>query len=93
MDSTETAFYEGHGECRLMFLPSNISYDFSMRFEADGMTFEEPTDQMFSFNSPIGACPECQGFGKIIGIDEHWSSPTPRSRSTTAASSAGTARR
>jgi len=70
VDSAETAFYEGHGECRLMFLPSNIYYDFSMRFEADGMTFEEPTDQMFSFNSPIGACPECQGFGKIIGIDE-----------------------
>ena len=41
-----------------------------MRFEADGITFEEPTDQLFSFNSPIGACPECQGFGKIIGIDE-----------------------
>ena len=70
VDSAETAFYEGHGECRLMFLPSNISYDFSMRFEADGMSFEEPTDQLFSFNSPIGACPECQGFGKIIGIDE-----------------------
>ena len=70
-DSAETAFYEGHGECRLMFLPSNISYDFSMRFEADGQTFEEPSDQMFSFNSPVGACPECQGFGKIIGIDEH----------------------
>jgi len=71
VDSTETAFYEGHGECRLMFLPSNICYDFSMRFEADGMTFEEPTDNLFSFNSPVGACPECQGFGKIIGIDEH----------------------
>ena len=71
VDSAETAFYEGHGELRLMFLPSNISYDFSMRFEADGMTFEEPTDQLFSFNSPVGACPECQGFGKIIGIDEH----------------------
>ena len=70
VDSAETAFYEGHSECRLMFLPSNISYDFSMRFEADGMTFEEPTDQLFSFNSPIGACPECQGFGKVIGIDE-----------------------
>ena len=70
VDSAETAFYEGHGECRLMFLPSNICYDFSMRFEADGMTFEEPTDQLFSFNSPIGACPECQGFGKVIGIDE-----------------------
>ena len=70
VDSTETAFYEGNGECRLMFLPSNICYDFSMRFEADGMTFEEPSDQLFSFNSPVGACPECQGFGKVIGIDE-----------------------
>ena len=71
VDSAETAFYEGHGELRLMFQPSGICYDFSMRFEADGMSFEEPSDQMFSFNSPAGACPECQGFGKIIGIDEH----------------------
>lgn len=70
-DSTETAFYEGQGECRLVFLPSMITYDFSTRFEADGMTFEEPNDNMFSFNSPTGACPECQGFGSIIGIDEH----------------------
>ena len=70
VDSAETAFYEGNGELRLMFPPSNIYYDFSMRFEADGMTFEEPSDQMFSFNSPAGACPECQGFGRIIGIDE-----------------------
>ena len=70
VDSAETAFYEGHGELRLMVYPSGITYDFSMRFEADGMTFEEPSDQLFSFNSPVGACPECQGFGKIIGIDE-----------------------
>lgn len=70
VDSTETAFYEGNGTCRLMFLPSMICYDFSTRFEADGMTFEEPSDNMFSFNSPSGACPECQGFGRIIGIDE-----------------------
>ncbi|MBQ7683925.1 MAG: excinuclease ABC subunit A, partial [Bacteroidaceae bacterium] len=70
VDSAETAFYEGHGECRLMFLPSNIIYDFSMRYEADGISFEEPTDQFFSFNSPVGACPECQGFGSVIGIDE-----------------------
>ena len=70
VDSAETAFYEGHGECRLMFLPSNICYDFSLRYEADGLTFEEPSDQMFSFNSPVGACPECQGFGNVIGIDE-----------------------
>lgn len=71
VDSTETAFYEGNGECRLMFLPAMTCYDFSMRFEADGIRFEEPSDNLFSFNSPMGACPECQGFGKIIGIDEH----------------------
>ncbi len=71
VDSAETAFYEGNGEMRLMVLPANLAYDFSTRFEADGITFEEPTDQLFSFNSPAGACPECQGFGKIIGIDEH----------------------
>lgn len=70
-DSAETAFYEGGGECRLIFLPANISYSFSTRFEEDGMTFEEPSDNMFSFNSPIGACPECEGFGSVIGIDEH----------------------
>lgn len=70
VDSAETAFYEGGGVCRILFLPSMISYDFSMRFEADGITFEEPNDNMFSFNSPIGACPECQGFGNVIGIDE-----------------------
>lgn len=71
IDSSETAFYEGQGEMRLMVDPAGITYDFSTRFEADGITFEEPSDQMFSFNSPAGACPECQGFGKIIGIDEH----------------------
>ena len=70
VDSSETAFFEGHGELRLMFPPSNICYDFSTRFEADGIAFEEPSDQLFSFNSPAGACPECQGFGRIIGIDE-----------------------
>nr|MCR5199186.1 excinuclease ABC subunit A [Prevotella sp.] len=71
VDSAETAFYEGQGELRLMVMPSGLCYDFSTRFEADGMAFEEPTDQTFSFNSPAGACPECQGFGMVIGIDEH----------------------
>ena len=70
LDSAETAMYEGDGACRLVFLPSNISYDFSNRFEADGMKFEEPSDNLFAFNSPLGACPECEGFGSIIGIDE-----------------------
>ena len=70
IDSAETAFYEGNGACRIVIVPSGIKYDFSNRFEADGMTFEEPTDNMFSFNSPMGACPVCEGFGRIIGIDE-----------------------
>ena len=70
MDSAETAFYEGDGSCRLIFLPSNISYYFSTSFEADGIKFEQPTDNMFAFNSPLGACPTCEGFGSVIGIDE-----------------------
>ena len=72
-DSAETAMYEGDGACMLRFYSSDGStqlFSFSTKFEADGITFEEPSDQMFSFNSPIGACPTCEGFGKIIGIDE-----------------------
>ena len=73
-DSAETAMYEGDGACLLRFYrPDGTTslYRFSTKFEADGITFEEPNDQMFSFNSPIGACPECEGFGRVIGIDEH----------------------
>ena len=69
MDSTRTALYEGDGECALKVADGATTH-FSMRFEADGITFEEPTDQLFSFNSPAGACPECEGFGRVIGIDE-----------------------
>ena len=69
-DSAETAFYEGDGILKLVFLPGNITYEFSTRFEADGIKFEEPNDNMFSFNSPLGACPTCEGFGNVIGIDE-----------------------
>ena len=53
-DSAETAFYEGDGLLKLVFLPGNITYEFSTRFEADGIKFEEPNDNMFSFNSPLG---------------------------------------
>ena len=73
-DSVETAMYEGDGACLLRFYqPDGTTrlYRFSTKFEADGITFEEPNDQMFSFNSPMGACPECEGFGRVIGIDEH----------------------
>lgn len=71
IDSAETAFYEGGGEMMLRFYPAGILHAFSMRFEADGITFEEPSDKLFAFNSPAGACPECEGFGRIIGIDEN----------------------
>jgi len=73
-DSAETAMYEGDGNCILRFYTEDGKselHTFSTKFEADGIVFEEPSDQMFSFNSPIGACPECEGFGKVIGIDEH----------------------
>lgn len=75
VDSSETALYEGGGKCLLKFLSADGREpeiaEFSLRFEADGMEFEEPTDHFFSFNSPVGACPECEGFGKIMGIDEN----------------------
>ena len=70
VDSCETAFYEGHGTAILHFMPDGEEHEFCTRFEADGITFEQPTDKLFAFNSPIGACPECEGFGKVIGIDE-----------------------
>ena len=73
-DSAETAFFEGNGTCVVRFYPDGGSaqrYEFSKRFEADGMRFEEPNDLMFSFNNPLGACPTCEGFGKVIGIDEN----------------------
>ena len=71
-DSVETAFFEGGGECALRFYDTTDTslHEFSNRFEADGIKFEEPTDNLFSFNSPVGACPKCEGFGRIIGIDE-----------------------
>lgn len=69
-DSLQTAFYEGKGEC-LLSIDSGTDYkSFSNKFEADGITFEDPNVHTFSFNNPIGACPKCEGFGKVIGIDE-----------------------
>ena len=70
LDSAETAFYEGNGSCMLQFMDEEEPHRFSIRFEADGIEFEEPSEQLFSFNSPIGACPDCEGFGRIVGIDE-----------------------
>lgn len=67
-ESVETAIYEGKGECFIEI--DGELRSFSNRFEADGMTFTVPTPNMFSFNSPIGACPKCEGYGRILGIDE-----------------------
>ena len=71
-DSVETAFYEGKGVCILKVFGSDETQTlyFSKSFEADGMQFETPTVHTFSFNSPLGACPVCEGFGRVIGIDE-----------------------
>lgn len=71
-DSVQTAFFEGHGICVIkVFLTDEIvSRSFSNLFEADGIEFEEPSVHRFSFNNPLGACPTCEGYGKVIGIDE-----------------------
>lgn len=71
-DSVQTAFFEGHGECivKIFDAGKKIETNFSNQFEADGILFEEPTVHMFSFNNPLGACPTCEGYGKVIGIDE-----------------------
>ncbi|MDR0743034.1 MAG: excinuclease ABC subunit UvrA, partial [Tannerella sp.] len=72
-DSVETAFFEGHDVCRLKVYVSEKPevHEFSKRFEADGITFEELSDRMFNFNNPVGACPVCEGFGKVLGVDEN----------------------
>ena len=74
LDSLQTAFYEGREECVIKVWNADGSVAeqiFSKRFEADGIQFQEPSDLMFNFNNPIGACPECEGFGKVVGIDEN----------------------
>ena len=71
-DSVETAYYEGHDECIIKIWGADgpVEHQFSKLFVADGMEFREPTDLMFNFNNPYGACPVCEGFGKVLGISE-----------------------
>ena len=74
-DAIARAYELGDGRCRIIVLAAESGEEdrilpFSSRFEADGMEFEEPTEHLFSFNNPIGACPRCEGYGKVIGIDE-----------------------
>ncbi len=67
-DSIKTAFFEGHGFCHVVIVGNKLR-EFSDKFELDGMSFEEPTINLFSFNNPYGACKNCEGFGNILGID------------------------
>ncbi|SIS56852.1 excinuclease ABC subunit A [Zobellia uliginosa] len=69
-NAVDTAFFEGKGECAIEELNSKERIPFSNKFELDGMTFLEPNVHLFSFNNPYGACPKCEGYGDVIGIDE-----------------------
>jgi excinuclease ABC subunit A len=69
-DSVQTAFFEGRGICFIQLNGEEEAHQFSNKFEIDGMEFEEPSIHLFSFNNPFGACPKCEGFGNIMGIDE-----------------------
>ncbi len=79
-DSTQTAFYEGNGELIIRYKIDNSFKEqkFSNKFELDGIIFEEPSVNMFTFNNPYGACKKCEGFGTIIGIDEDLVIPNKR---------------
>ncbi|MCV9930712.1 excinuclease ABC subunit UvrA [Flavobacterium sp. LS1R47] len=68
-DAVQTAFFEGKGICFLQELKTNKRFSYSNIFELDGITFLEPNPHLFSFNNPYGACPACEGYGNIIGID------------------------
>jgi excinuclease ABC subunit A len=70
-DSAESAFFEGHGTCVVYDFDTKKERVFSGKFEADGILFEEPSVNLFTFNNPVGACKTCEGFGSIIGIDEN----------------------
>ncbi|MDE6438619.1 MAG: excinuclease ABC subunit A, partial [Muribaculaceae bacterium] len=78
-DSAQTAFYEGGNSCTLVAWGADglERHTFSTRFEADGISFIQPSDLLFNFNNPYGACPRCEGFGKCIGIDERLVVPNP----------------
>jgi len=69
-DAIETAFFEGKGNCYIESLSTNTQEHFSNKFELDGIDFLEPNVHLFSFNNPYGACPTCEGYGDVIGIDE-----------------------
>ncbi|MEZ4971150.1 MAG: excinuclease ABC subunit UvrA [Flavobacteriaceae bacterium] len=69
-NAIDTAFFEGKGECIVQELTTGYNIHFSNKFELDGLQFLEPNVHLFSFNNPYGACPKCEGYGDVIGIDE-----------------------
>lgn len=75
-DSIQTAFQESEGDCFVEVVGAE-TYPFSNRFELDGQVFLEPTPQLFNFNNPFGACPKCEGFGRVMGIDAEKVIPDP----------------
>lgn len=75
-DSVQTAFYEAEGDC-IIEVEGSTTTSFNNRFELDGLTFIEPEPKLFNYNNPVGACPRCEGFGRIIGIDENKVIPDP----------------
>ncbi|MFH0755851.1 MAG: excinuclease ABC subunit UvrA [Bacteroidota bacterium] len=77
-DSVQTALQIGHGHCMVWDPESGGMEEFSTRFEADGIEFDEPSEHLFSFNNPLGACPVCEGYGKVMGIDEDLVIPDKR---------------
>ncbi len=76
-DACETAFAEGEGAMTVVFIDNNETREFSIRFELDGIKFEQPNELMFSFFSPNGACPTCGGTGRVVGVDERLVIPNP----------------
>lgn len=93
IDSAQTTFKEGNGECILYNHTQKKWHHFSNKFEADGMTFEMPSLNFFSFNNPIGACKKCGGFGSIIGVDENLVVPDKNSLSIKTPYNAGEAKK
>ncbi len=77
-DAIETAFWEGKGNCSYLDYSTKSLFQFNNRFERDGMQFEIPTKDFLSFNNPYGACPKCEGFGSVLGIDQDLVIPDPQ---------------
>jgi len=77
-DSIQIAFSEGNGECNIYKMSDQTFYNFSARFELDGIEFQQPSEHFFSFNNPLGACSNCKGLGHVIGIDPNLVIPNPK---------------